>query len=107
MSEPTAPSAGDRPLDLRPPRRAFVLAYLAVVVSGLLGAAIGGGLVDVACRGSCTVNVAIGVIVGAGVGAGGVGVVAVLVLRAMHEWNEYRSRAGGPEPPDASGPTTC
>lgn len=82
----------DLSLSLAPPRRAFVLAYLAVVVSGLLGGAIGAGLVNVMCRGECAENVAIGAVVGAVVGAVGVAVVAVLVLRAMHEWNEYQER---------------
>lgn len=75
----------------RPPRKAFALAYVGVVLAGLLGAAIGGGLVDAMCRGSCTGGVGAGALVGAVVAAAGVAVVAVLVLRAMHEWNEYRS----------------
>lgn len=86
------PDGADLSLSLRPPRRAFLLAYLGVVVAGLLGGAIGAGLVDSMCRGDCGGNVAAGGLAGAAVAAGGVAVVAVLVLRAMHEWNEYQAR---------------
>lgn len=82
----------DATLSLRPPRKAFVLAYLGVVLAGVMGAAIGGGLVDSMCRGDCGTSVALGTITGALVAAVGVAVVAVLVLRAMHEWNQHRAR---------------
>ena len=76
--------------DLLPPtlpsRTAFLLAFLSVVVAGLFGGVIGYGLVDVGCTGSCQTPKLVGVIGGALVGAGGVGIVAVLVLRAMAEW---------------------
>lgn len=79
-----------------------MLAYLGVVLAGLLGAAIGGGLVDSMCHsspgGGCGANVAAGAVVGGLVGAVGVGVVAVLVLRAMHEWNEYQARTADNDP---------
>jgi hypothetical protein len=69
-----------------PPRGAFLLAYAAVVVAGLFGAAIGYGLVNVGCEGDCTLEKTLGLLIG-GVGAAiGVGVVAVLALRAMAEW---------------------
>ena len=68
-----------------PPRGAFLIAYLAVVVAGLFGAAIGYGLVDVS-RDATGAGKAIGALVGAVVAAVGVGVVAVLALRAMAEW---------------------
>jgi hypothetical protein len=68
-----------------PPRAAFLIAYAVVVLSGLFGAAIGYGLVD-ASRGSSSVDRWIGAVVGAVVAAVGVGVVAVLALRAMAEW---------------------
>jgi hypothetical protein len=70
-----------------PPRGAFFLAYLGVVVAGLFGAAIGYGLVDASCHGGdCTGAKVIGTLVGAVLAAVGVGVVAVLALRAMAEW---------------------
>lgn len=89
-----APPEEEVPVDLRPSRAVFVAAFLAVVLAGFLGAAIGAGLADVGCRGACALNVALGGVVGALVGAGGVAVVAVLVLRAMVEWDRYRAREG-------------
>ena len=69
-----------------PPRGAFFLADAAVVVAGLFGAAIGYGLVNVGCTGDCALEKTLGLLIG-GVGAAiGVGVVAVLGLRAMAEW---------------------
>lgn len=73
-----------------PPRGAFVLAFLGVVVAGALGGAIGYGLVDVGCQGDCTAPSAIGAVIGAIVAAVGASVVAVLVLRAMSEWRTHR-----------------
>jgi hypothetical protein len=73
-----------------PSRGAFFLAYLGVVLAGLLGAAIGFGLVDASCHGDCTVPKALGAIVGGAGAAIGVGVVAVLALRAMAEWKQPR-----------------
>ena len=69
-----------------PSRAAFLVAYLGVVVAGLLGGAIGYGLADAMSHGDRTRPDVIGALVGAGVAAVGVGVVAVLVLRAMAEW---------------------
>ena len=69
-----------------PSRCAYLLAFAAVVVSGLLGATIGYGLVDVSCQGSCGAAIALGALVGAVTAAAGVAVIATLVLRAMAEW---------------------
>jgi len=69
-----------------PSRAAFLIAYVGVVVAGLFGGAIGFGLVNVSCSDGCTAEKAIGAIVGAAAAAIGVGVVAVLALRAMAEW---------------------
>jgi hypothetical protein len=69
-----------------PPRSAFLLAFLSVVLAGVFGGIIGYGLVDVGCTGSCQAPKLAGTIAGAMIAAGGVGVVAVLVLRAMAEW---------------------
>ena len=63
-----------------PPRAAFLIAYVCVVLAGLFG-----GAIDVS-RGSTATESAIGAVVGAAVAAIGVGVVAVLALRAMAEW---------------------
>jgi len=69
-----------------PSRTAYLLAFASVVVSGLLGGTIGYGLVDVSCEGSCGLATFVGALVGAAVAAVGVGIIAVLVLRAMSEW---------------------
>ena len=71
-------------------RAALVGAFLAVVVAGLSGAAIGFGLVDIGCTGDCGTVSGLAALFGGLLGAGGVAIVAVLVLRAMAEW-----KAGG------------
>jgi hypothetical protein len=67
-----------------PSRGAFVLAYVGVVIAGLLGGAIGYGFVTTSHGG--TLAQLFGAIIGAVLAAGGAGIVAVLVLRAMAEW---------------------
>jgi hypothetical protein len=92
-------SGEEHPFDTGPgpSRVAFLVAYAGVVVAGLLGAAIGFGFVDAACGGDCTLEKAIGAVV-AGAGAAiGVGVVAVLTLRAMAEWKRTGSSLSGPD----------
>ncbi len=76
-----------------PSRGAYVLAFLSVVMAGAFGGIIGYGLVDVGCSGDCGAAVVVGLAVGAIIGAGGVGIVAVLVLRAMAEWERGGKRA--------------
>ena len=78
-----------------PSRGAYILAFGSVVLAGILGGIIGFGIADV-MYGSDVGNV-IGMFVGALVGAGGVGIVAVLVLRAMAEWR--RQDPDAPRPP--------
>jgi hypothetical protein len=86
--------ADDGGPDLLPPtlpsRAAFLLAFLSVVVAGVFGGIIGYGLVDVGCTGSCQTPKLGATLGGAMLGAGGVGIVAVLVLRAMAEWKRPR-----------------
>jgi hypothetical protein len=55
-------------------------------VAGLSGLLIGRALVEVQCKGNCSVPSGVGAVAGGVVAAGGVAVVAVLVLRAMSEW---------------------
>ncbi|MGI8796682.1 MAG: hypothetical protein ACR2IR_08930 [Acidimicrobiia bacterium] len=74
-----------------PSRTAYLLAFLAVVVSGLFGGTIGYGLVDISCEGDCGLATLAGALVGASVAAVGVGIIAVLVLRAMSEWKRKES----------------
>jgi hypothetical protein len=79
---------------------AYVLAFLGVVLAGVFGGIIGWGITDIGCTGNCGASTAIGAVVGALVGAGGVAIVAVLVLRAMAEWNRQQQLKRG-TPPDA------
>jgi len=67
-----------------PSRGAFLLAFGGVVLAGILGGIIGYGIADVSSHSDLS-HLA-GTFVGAVIGAGGVGIVAVLVLRAMAEW---------------------
>jgi hypothetical protein len=100
------PPGEEHPFDTGPgpSRAAFLIAYIGVVVAGLLGAAIGFGFVDAACGGDCALEKAIGTIV-AGAGAAiGVGVVAVLTLRAMAEWRRTGPSEAPPGSPRAGGP---
>jgi hypothetical protein len=69
-----------------PSRSAYLLAFGSVVVAGVFGAIIGFGLVNVSCGGDCDGEKLLGTLIGSIVAAGGVGIVAVLVLRAMAEW---------------------
>ncbi|MGH9025933.1 MAG: hypothetical protein ACRDWD_07440 [Acidimicrobiia bacterium] len=87
---------GDEPTDARdvppglPSRTAYLLAFLAVVIAGAFGGVIGFGLVDVSCEGNCEVSKIFGTLIGSVFAAGGVGIVAMLVLRAMAEWKRPR-----------------
>jgi hypothetical protein len=76
-----------------PSRGAYVLAFVSVVIAGAFGGIIGYGLVDIGCDGDCGLAVIAGLVVGALIGAVGVGVVSVLVLRAMSEWQRGGKRA--------------
>lgn len=83
-----------------PSSGARLLAFLAILVSGLCGGLIGWSVSDLQCGGvgddrggaveeaddGCAAWSAGGALVGAVTGAGGVGIVSVLVLRAMGEW---------------------
>lgn len=69
---------------------ARVAAFLVICVGGLSGLLIGLALVRIQCSGDCEVAQGTGALVGAVVSAVGVAVIAVLVLRAMGEW-----QAGG------------
>ena len=68
------------------------VAYISIIIAGIAGALIGFTLVDLQCQGDCDVPNSIGLILGAATGALGMGVVAVLVLRATGEWKELEDR---------------
>jgi hypothetical protein len=71
-------------------RGVLIGAFVAVVVAGLAGAAIGYALVGIGCTGDCGTVSGLGALFGGLLAAGGVAVVAVLLLRSMAEW-----RSGG------------
>jgi hypothetical protein len=76
-----------------PTSTAYLLAFVSVVIAGVFGGIIGYGLADVGCTGDCEGSKLLGTVIGATVAAGGVGIVAVLVLRAMAEWR-VKTRRG-------------
>ncbi len=84
------PTHQDDPHPYAASRGALIGAFVAVVVAGLSGAAIGFGLVDIGCSGDCGTLSGLAALIGGLLGAGGVAIVAVLLLRSMAEW-----KAGG------------
>jgi hypothetical protein len=95
--EPAAPTPVDLPDDLPddtappmlPSRTAYLLSFGAVMLAGIFGAIIGYGIADVGS--SSEIAKFLGTLIGSIIGAAGVGVVAVLVLRAMSEWNRTQA----------------
>ncbi len=81
-----------RPLSALPSVFARAVAFVSIIVAGIAGALIGFTLVDLQCQGDCDVPNSIGLILGAATGALGMGVVAVLVLRATGEWKELEDQ---------------
>jgi len=88
VGQPLPNDSGEHPYAAS--RGALIGAFLAVVVAGLSGAAIGYGLVGTGCSGDCGTVSGLGALFGGLVAAGGVAIVAVLLLRSMAEW-----KAGG------------
>lgn len=78
-----------------PSRGARILAFAAILLGGLCGGLIGYGFTDLQCTDSCTGLAGGAGLLGAVIGAGGVGVVAVLALRAMGEWRTIQQRDEG------------
>lgn len=81
-----------RPLSALPSVFARVAAFISIIVAGVAGALIGFTLIDLQCSGDCDVPNSIGLVIGAAIGAIGMGIVAVLVLRAVGEWKELESK---------------
>ena len=87
MTEPTSPS-GQAPLDSAlPPTAARALAMIAIVVAGICGGLIGYRVAQLSMTNESQLISGLVGLAGAAFAAGGVGVVSVLVLRAMGEWN--------------------
>jgi hypothetical protein len=85
MADPPEPDpTGESTPPMLPSRGAFLLAFGSVVLAGILGGIIGYGIADVSSQSD--ISHLLGTFVGSVIGAGGVGIVAVLVLRAMAEW---------------------
>ncbi len=82
----TPPELPDYAPSSLPPTGARVLAFLAILVGGLCGGLIGYGFTDLQCAEGCSTLAGGAGLLGAVVGAVGVGVVAILALRAMGEW---------------------
>jgi hypothetical protein len=74
---------------------ARALAFAAIIIGGLSGAVIGYGVVKVQCTGDCARQEAVGAVIGALFIGVGIAIVAVLVLRAMGEWNAVKEREVG------------
>lgn len=72
-----------------PSRRAFVLAFVAVVLGGALGGFVGYGIVDTGCTGNCGTATVAGVLAAAMLAALGTGIVAVIVLRSVSHWRTH------------------
>ncbi len=77
-----------QPLPSAPPVLARWLAFIAILVGGLLGALIGYGVLDLFTENATWAAVG-ALLFGVG-GAAGLGVVSSLTLRAMNEWYEVR-----------------
>lgn len=76
-----------------------MLAVVAIVVAGVCGGLIGYGVVDLQAGGGGGAGPLIGGVVGAVVAAAGVAIVAVLVLRAMTEWQAIEERSSNGSAP--------
>lgn len=83
-----------------PSTGARVLAFASILLAGLCGGLIGYAVVDLQCEGDCTVASGFAGLAGAVIFAVGVGVVAVLAMRAMAEWRvvqHHREQTGTDE----------
>jgi hypothetical protein len=78
-----------------PSRPVRALAFASIVIAGLCGGLIGYAFTDLQCTDGCSTLAGGGALLGAIIFAAGVAIVAVLVLRAMDEWqssDEVRPR---------------
>ena len=78
-----------------PSKSSQVLAFGSILLGGLCGGLIGFAFTDLQCSGNCNGWSGMGGLIGALVGAGGVGIVSILVLRAMNEWKTKNQQQNG------------
>ena len=78
-----------------PSKSSQVLAFGSILLGGLCGGLIGFAFTDLQCSGNCNGWSGMGGLIGALVGAGGVGIVSILVLRAMNEWKTKKQQQSG------------
>lgn len=93
-STETPPAATTPAATAAPSVRARLLAFASIVAAGAAGGFIGWAFVDLQCEDDCTLLAGIVGLATAIAAAVGVGVVAVLALRAIGEWQATQS--GGP-----------
>ena len=82
-----------------PRRGPLLLAFAAIIVGGAFGALIGYGLTDISAQGASLLEAFLGGLIGGVIGAAGIGIVAVLTLRAMAEWKRHPASANDLKPP--------
>lgn len=102
MAELTPSAEDDYAPSALPSTGARVLAFSSILIAGLCGGLIGYAVVDLQCEGDCTAPAGIAGLTGAVIFAVGVGVVAILALRAMAEWRviqHHREQAENDERP--------
>lgn len=100
---PGSPERPERPTALPSPG-ARALAFVSILVAGGCGGLIGYAFSDLQCEGSCGAQNTVGSLVGAVIAAVGTAIVAVLVLRAMGEWEADRRELDDVDPSDLGPP---
>ena len=91
---PSLPDGQEAPIDSAlPSTTARLLAFAAIVISGICGGLIGWKVAELSISGDAGIIPGLAGLAGAIASAGGVAVVAVLVLRAMGEWATIVERA--------------
>jgi hypothetical protein len=86
----SAPDSPTPAQSAEPSVLARVLAFASILLAGAVGGFIGWAFADLQCEGDCTVQAGISGLVVAIAAAVGVGVVAVLALRALGEWQAQK-----------------
>jgi hypothetical protein len=87
-----APGTPELPESAEPPVLARLLAFGSILLAGAAGGFIGWAFVDLQCDGDCTLQAGLVGLLSALGAAIGVGIVAVLALRALGEWQVQQRR---------------